>query len=91
MPYDQLLEGRVGFHPRFSRAFLRAGSSQFSKHIIFLIDRSGSMSGSPIQQAKEGLARAIGELKHDDFFNIVQVRALILQVNISRACSKISD
>ena len=69
------LRGGAGFifHPRFSRAFLCAGSSQFSKHIIFLIDRSGSMSGSPIQQAKEGLARAIGELKHDDFFNIVQV------------------
>lgn len=33
----------------------------------FLVD-----TGSPIQQAKDGLARAIGQLAQADHFNIVQ-------------------
>ena len=40
--------------------------------MVFLIDRSGSMTGEPMGQAKQALAQAIGQLSDIDFFNIVQ-------------------
>ena len=41
------------------------------KEIIFVLDRSGSMSGSSWEQAKSGLAKALSRLHPEDYFNIV--------------------
>lgn len=42
-----------------------------NKEIIFVIDISGSMSGTSINQAKAGLINALHLLSHDDYFNII--------------------
>ena len=42
------------------------------REVVFLIDTSGSMSGQPMEQAKEGLRRCLGMLTREDRFNIVR-------------------
>eukprot|EP01052_Picozoa_sp_SAG31_P033085 SAG31_NODE_3695_length_3980_cov_6.104870_2_plen_425_part_00 len=46
--------------------------THYAKHIFFLIDRSGSMNGLPMEQAKQALCEAIAMLSDIDFFNIIQ-------------------
>jgi len=41
------------------------------RELIFIIDSSGSMSGSSIAQAKEALIKALGRLEDTDRFNII--------------------
>ncbi len=41
------------------------------RELIFIIDSSGSMSGSSMAQAKEALIKALGRLKSTDRFNII--------------------
>ena len=43
-----------------------------NREVIFVIDTSGSMSGTSIVQAKAGLELALAELKAGDRFNIIQ-------------------
>lgn len=42
------------------------------RDVVFLIDKSGSMSGSSIEQARAGLLRCLDMLKPEDEFTIVQ-------------------
>jgi Ca-activated chloride channel family protein len=42
-----------------------------SKTVIFVVDRSGSMSGKKIEQAKEALKFVLNNLRQGDTFNIV--------------------
>ncbi len=46
-------------------------ASALSKTLIFVIDRSGSMSGKKIEQAKASLKFVINNLNDGDLFNIV--------------------
>lgn len=46
------------------------------REMIFIIDTSGSMHGVSIQQAKEALLSALGELRPDDRFNIVEFNSI---------------
>jgi secreted protein with Ig-like and vWFA domain len=39
--------------------------------LVFVIDRSGSMSGLPMETAKSGTKEAIGQLTKDDCFSLV--------------------
>ena len=41
------------------------------RELIFIIDSSGSMSGSSMAQAKEALIKALGRLEDTDRFNII--------------------
>jgi len=41
------------------------------KTVVFAVDRSGSMSGKKIEQAKEGLKFVLNNLREGDLFNIV--------------------
>jgi Ca-activated chloride channel family protein len=41
------------------------------KTVIFVLDRSGSMSGKKIEQAKEAVKFVVGRLSEGDMFNIV--------------------
>eukprot|EP00004_Rigifila_ramosa_P003261 TRINITY_DN1346_c0_g1_i1.p1 TRINITY_DN1346_c0_g1~~TRINITY_DN1346_c0_g1_i1.p1 ORF type:complete len:703 (+),score=166.52 TRINITY_DN1346_c0_g1_i1:252-2111(+) len=43
----------------------------FARSVVFLIDRSGSMAGTPMQMAKDALNLALGSLKAEDTFNVV--------------------
>ena len=46
--------------------------SSDSREIIFVIDTSSSMSGTPLSQAKEGIVRAFGYLKAGDLFSVYE-------------------
>jgi len=41
------------------------------KTVVFVLDRSGSMSGKKIEQARNALKFVLGNLREDDTFNIV--------------------
>jgi Ca-activated chloride channel family protein len=45
--------------------------SSVRQEMIFVIDISGSMSGSSIGQAKSSLIRALNQLRPEDYFNII--------------------
>lgn len=47
------------------------GTSALSKDIIFVIDKSGSMSGDKIEQVKHVFTAIIADLPPDDYFNIL--------------------
>uniref|UniRef100_A0A8C6V7I0 Inter-alpha-trypsin inhibitor heavy chain H3 n=1 Tax=Naja naja TaxID=35670 RepID=A0A8C6V7I0_NAJNA len=43
----------------------------FPKNIIFVIDKSGSMSGNKIRQTKEALLKILEDIKEEDYINFV--------------------
>ncbi|QGJ69699.1 von Willebrand factor type A [Planctomycetales bacterium 10988] len=83
--YD-VAPGKVGasllsYRPDGDKAgyFLMMMSPQFeapeskpvSKNVIFVIDRSGSMNGKKIEQARDALKYVLNNLREGDLFNIV--------------------
>ncbi len=55
----------------FSPTEADLGTTALSKDIIFVIDKSGSMSGEKIEQVKRVFASIISDLPPDDFFNVI--------------------
>lgn len=49
----------------------RADERPLPKTVIFVIDRSGSMAGKKIEQARRTLKSVLNNLRDDDLFNIV--------------------
>ncbi|XP_054831938.1 inter-alpha-trypsin inhibitor heavy chain H4 isoform X2 [Eublepharis macularius] len=43
----------------------------FPKNIVFVIDKSGSMSGNKIKQTKEALQKILKDLNPEDHFNLI--------------------
>eukprot|EP00164_Ancoracysta_twista_P000880 GFYU01001157.1.p1 GENE.GFYU01001157.1~~GFYU01001157.1.p1 ORF type:complete len:822 (+),score=264.25 GFYU01001157.1:181-2466(+) len=43
----------------------------YPRSIVFLLDRSGSMTGKPLEEAKMSLAMGLDQLKPQDTFNII--------------------
>jgi Ca-activated chloride channel family protein len=52
-----------------SRAFGETAAAP--RNVVFVLDRSGSMGGAPIEQAKKALAACLGALAADDAFGII--------------------
>lgn len=48
-----------------------ADEKRLPKTVIFVLDRSGSMTGKKIEQARNALKFVLGNLREDDTFNIV--------------------
>jgi Ca-activated chloride channel homolog len=48
-----------------------ADARPMPKTVIFVIDRSGSMAGKKIEQARKALKSVLNNLREDDLFNIV--------------------
>ena len=48
-----------------------ASAERPAKTVVFVVDRSGSMSGKKIEQAKEALKFVVNNLREGDLFNIV--------------------
>ena len=46
-------------------------AQSFSRSIVFLLDRSGSMTGKPLQYARQALDRALTDLGPNDQLNII--------------------
>jgi Ca-activated chloride channel homolog len=42
------------------------------REVLFVLDTSGSMAGASIRQAREALAVALGRLRPDDRFNVIE-------------------
>ena len=49
----------------------RTSEEAVAKRILFVVDRSGSMSGKKIEQAKEALRFVVNNLRAGDLFNIL--------------------
>ena len=49
-----------------------AGGQPMAREVIFVIDTSGSMSGTSIKQAKRSLLMALSRLRPRDRFNVIQ-------------------
>ncbi len=47
------------------------GTTALSKDIVFVIDKSGSMSGEKISQVKKVFTKIISDLPPDDYFNVI--------------------
>jgi len=47
------------------------GTTALSKDIVFVIDKSGSMSGDKIAQVKSVFTKIISDLPPDDYFNVI--------------------
>ena len=49
----------------------RPESIDSKRNLVFILDVSGSMVGDALRQAKQAIALAIEDLKHDDAFNLI--------------------
>ncbi|XP_036594593.1 inter-alpha-trypsin inhibitor heavy chain H4-like [Trichosurus vulpecula] len=49
------------------------------KNVVFVIDKSGSMSGRKIKQTQEALVKILSDLKPGDQFNLVTFSGLVTQ------------
>jgi Ca-activated chloride channel homolog len=66
-------------HPRFGGTFLAAihpgpglpASAYVPRDLVFVLDRSGSMSGAKIEQARAGLDFSLSRLNAEDRFSVV--------------------
>ena len=67
--YD--INGTGYFMHIFSPTADDIGTSPLDKDIIFVIDKSGSMSGLKMEQVKDAFSSIINDLPGDDRFNIV--------------------
>ena len=47
-------------------------SARLPREVIFVLDTSGSMGGASIRQAKEALELALGRLRPEDRFNVIE-------------------
>ncbi|VVB84884.1 Vault protein inter-alpha-trypsin domain protein [uncultured archaeon] len=55
----------------FSPNETELGTTALSKDIIFVVDKSGSMSGEKITQVKSVFTKIISDLPPDDYFNVI--------------------
>ena len=55
----------------FAPAMSDLGGTPMSKDIIFVLDRSGSMSGTKIDQLKDSFSAIVDDLHWEDRFNVV--------------------
>jgi len=49
-----------------------SGGHPLAREVTYIIDISGSMSGTPLQQAKQALSLAVSRLRAQDKFNIIK-------------------
>lgn len=54
------------------------------KHVIFVLDTSGSMEGIRIRQLKEAMNSILAELKPEDVFNIVEFSSIVKVWNVEK-------
>ncbi|XP_037388391.1 inter-alpha-trypsin inhibitor heavy chain H3-like isoform X1 [Pygocentrus nattereri] len=55
----------------FVHYFAPTDIPRIPKNVVFVIDRSGSMSGRKIQQTREALLKILGDLAEDDYFGLI--------------------
>ncbi|XP_045153353.1 inter-alpha-trypsin inhibitor heavy chain H4 [Echinops telfairi] len=55
----------------FVHYFAPEGLTAMAKNVVFVIDKSGSMSGRKIQQTREALVKILDDLRPQDQFNLI--------------------
>ena len=70
-----------------------ADTRPLPKTVIFVIDRSGSMAGKKIEQARKALKSVLNNLRDEDLFNIVAYddRVESFKPELQRYSSKLRD
>ncbi|XP_068951491.1 inter-alpha-trypsin inhibitor heavy chain H4-like [Petaurus breviceps papuanus] len=63
----------------FVHHFAPAELSTLPKNVVFVIDKSGSMSGRKIKQTQEALVKILSDLKPGDQFNLVTFSGHVTQ------------
>ena len=56
----------------FVHYFVPSDLPTLPKHVIFVLDTSGSMSGEKIQQLKDAMFTVLDDLTETDYFNIIE-------------------
>lgn len=56
----------------FVHFFAPAGLHRMSRRIMFILDTSGSMIGTKIQQLKDAMMEILDDLQENDMFNIIE-------------------
>ncbi|XP_072396150.1 inter alpha-trypsin inhibitor, heavy chain 4-like [Diabrotica undecimpunctata] len=62
-----------------------------SKHVVFILDTSSSMSGRKIKQLKEAMGNILDQLKKTDAFHIVEFNSEILVWNMNTESRLVVD
>jgi len=62
----------------FVHYFVPNNLETLPKHVIFILDTSGSMSGEKIQQLKDSMFTVLEDLKPTDFFNIITFSSSVI-------------
>lgn len=74
------LNGNMLFYNRGGQGYMmhvfspnetQLGTTALSKDVIFVVDKSGSMSGEKIAQVKKVFTKIISDLPPDDYFNVI--------------------
>jgi len=66
----------------FVHFFAPSDLAPLNKHIVFVLDTSGSMWGERIKQLKEAMTNILGELNPNDFFNLVEFNTIVKVWNL---------
>ena len=61
--------------------------SPMAKHVVFVLDTSGSMEGKKLQQLKEAMKSILEELREQDFFSILQFSDDVTEWRPSKAAA----
>jgi len=56
----------------FVHFFAPTNLKPLHKHIVFVLDVSGSMGGRKIEQLKEAMQKILDDLNDGDYFNIIE-------------------
>ncbi|GLG93780.1 Uncharacterized protein GBIM_01130, partial [Gryllus bimaculatus] len=59
------------------------------KHVIFVLDVSGSMEGRKVQQLKEAMTTILGDLKPGDYFNLLEFSYSVTVWNLDSASNNV--
>merc|ERR1719225_2222096 len=61
----------------FVHYFVPSNLPTLPKHLVFVLDTSGSMSGEKIEQLKDAMFTVLEDLTESDFFNIIEFNSEI--------------
>ncbi|KAG7472248.1 hypothetical protein MATL_G00106870 [Megalops atlanticus] len=56
----------------FVHYFAPSDLTRIPKNVVFIIDHSGSMRGTKIQQTQEAMMKILGDLHEDDYFSLIK-------------------
>ncbi|KAL3280735.1 hypothetical protein HHI36_003971 [Cryptolaemus montrouzieri] len=68
----------------FVHFFAPSDLKPMEKHVVFVLDTSGSMSGTRIHQLKQAMKSILGQLHAEDFFNIIDFNSVVNAWNIPK-------